>query len=524
MLGRKRFFNSRLTEDDMAKTKINVKQVLADIRSGASDGLLMEKYGLSDKGLDSLFKKLTEANLLSREELSQRRSAASDSADPSPKKSSPPSPEPKAEAEVDRRLVEAASDLLRQGRHDNEIMRELNLSPGDLKKLKEDMVRLGYIQPLATEPVSPRDRGTKSCPSCGREMAEEESYCRFCGHGAMPPSPQMNGSSRDHGIREMPLEEDSDEKYCEWEDSRNEGTLRAFFQTASRCLLTPSQFFSSLPLESGYWSPLLFCVMAGVFGGVLGALWYHLLKGGSGAFAIFQILIIMSLGFIGSLIVMPLFLIVMSGIVHGILLLVGGANNGFQATFRVISYSSVTSLFKAIPVVGTVASLWGTYLAIVGVRETHETSTGKAAGAVLVPVVVPIVVSTLLLGMWWLPWGKGSKPVKMHSQMPAAYTGQPLPSDVCRSIDDFLASMDSLKSTDFQEAGPRIKAAMKELQESLDNFKDDERMKRVTTIAGSIAGLNVAIALMRKAGKGDVNQAEKQVEEFKASLKSMCPE
>lgn len=508
----------------MAKTKINAKQVLADIRSGASDGLLMEKYGLSDKGLDTLFKKLTEANLLSRAELSQRGSAASDNVAPSPKKSSPPSPEPKPEAEIDRRLVEAATDLLQQGRHDNEIMRELNLSPGGLKKLKEDLARLGYIQPPATEQVSPRDRGTKLCPSCGREMAQEESYCRFCGDDAMPSSPQMAGSYRDGGTRETAVEEDSDERYCEWEDNRKEGTLRAFFQTASRCLLTPTQFFSSLPLDSGYWAPLLFCVMAGVLGGVLGALWNHLLKGGSGAFAIFQILIIMSFGFIGTLIVMPLFLFIMSGITHGLLFLFGGARNGFQATFRVISYSAVTALFNAIPVVGAVASLWGTYLAVVGVRETHETSTGKAAGAVLVPVVVPIVVSTLLLGMWWMPWGKASKPNRMHSQIPATYIGQPLPADVCRSIDDFLASMDSLKSSELQEAGPQIKAAMKNLEDSLKNFKEDAGINRVKTVAGSIAGLNIAMALMRKAGKPGIEEAEKKIEELTASLKSMCPE
>ncbi len=508
----------------MAKAKINAKQVLADIRSGISDELMMEKYGLSEKGLDSLFKKLTEANLLSGAELQQRHGAESKGAAPSPERTSPPAPEPKAGPEVDRRLVEAATDLLLQGRHDNEIMRELNLSPGELKKLKEDLVRLGYIQPPATEQVSPRDRRTKQCPSCGREMAEEESYCRYCGHDAMPPSPQVTGSPRDRGTREMPVEEESEEKYCEWEDSRGEGTLRAFIQTASRCLLTPSQFFSSLPLDSGYWSPLLFCVMAGVLGGVLGILFNHLLRGGSGGFAILQIIIVMSIGFVGSLIVMPLFLFILSGIVHGLLLIFGGARNGFQATFRVISYSSVTSLFNAIPVVGAVASLWGAYLAIVGVRETHETSTGKAAGAVLVPIVLPFVVAILLFGMWWLPWGKASKPIKVHTQMPAAYTGEPLPSDVCRSIDDFLASIDSLKSNDFQEAGPRIKAAMKDLQESLDNFKDDERMKRVTTIAGSIAGLNIAAAFLRKAGKPGVDEAEKKVEELAASLKSMCPE
>ena len=70
------------------------------------------------------------------------------------------------------------------------------------------------------------------------------------------------------------------------------------------------------------------------------------------------------------------------------MLIVGSRNSGFEGTFRVGAYSSVTSLVSWIPVIGSIASLYGIYLAIVGIREVHNTTTGKAALVVLIPAVV----------------------------------------------------------------------------------------------------------------------------------------
>lgn len=56
----------------MPKRKIPAKQAVADIRSGMPDAALMEKYRLSAKGLQTLFSKLLEANLLAQSELDNR--------------------------------------------------------------------------------------------------------------------------------------------------------------------------------------------------------------------------------------------------------------------------------------------------------------------------------------------------------------------------------------------------------------------------------------------------------------------
>jgi uncharacterized protein (DUF433 family) len=60
-------------EPAVAKTRINSGEAITDIRAGLSDTDLMEKYGLSAKGLDSLFRKLVAADRLDASELDQRR-------------------------------------------------------------------------------------------------------------------------------------------------------------------------------------------------------------------------------------------------------------------------------------------------------------------------------------------------------------------------------------------------------------------------------------------------------------------
>jgi hypothetical protein len=52
-------------------------------------------------------------------------------------------------------------------------------------------------------------------------------------------------------------------------------------------------------------------------------------------------------------------------------------------------------------VIGWIASLYGIYLAIIGVREIHNTTTGKAAIVVLIPaaIVLFLIVLIVLLGV-----------------------------------------------------------------------------------------------------------------------------
>jgi hypothetical protein len=81
------------------------------------------------------------------------------------------------------------------------------------------------------------------------------------------------------------------------------------------------------------------------------------------------------------------------------MLIVGSRNSGFEATFRVGAYAAVTSLVSWIPFIGWIASLYGIYLGIVGIREVHTTTTGKAALVVLIPAAVLILLALILVAI-----------------------------------------------------------------------------------------------------------------------------
>jgi hypothetical protein len=59
----------------MLKKTLNAKEVLDDIKAGMDDATLMGKYQLSEKGMQSLFKKLVEGGMLEQEELEKRTPA-----------------------------------------------------------------------------------------------------------------------------------------------------------------------------------------------------------------------------------------------------------------------------------------------------------------------------------------------------------------------------------------------------------------------------------------------------------------
>lgn len=60
------------------KKTLSAKEVVADVRAGATDEFLMKKYGFSEKGLQSLFQKLIAAKVLTQADLDGRRSSVED--------------------------------------------------------------------------------------------------------------------------------------------------------------------------------------------------------------------------------------------------------------------------------------------------------------------------------------------------------------------------------------------------------------------------------------------------------------
>jgi hypothetical protein len=170
--------------------------------------------------------------------------------------------------------------------------------------------------------------------------------------------------------------------------------VQSFINAVRGVVTAPVGFFRSIRREGDFVNPLIFAIIcyevSAILGGLLGLVGVGM--GGTRGFGSFLVSIILAP--IG--VVIGLF--IGAGILHLlVMLIVGSRNSGFEGTFRVSAYSSVTSLVSWIPVIGWIASLYGIYLAIMGIREIHNTSTGKAAVVVLIPAVVVFLLILLII-------------------------------------------------------------------------------------------------------------------------------
>jgi hypothetical protein len=181
-----------------------------------------------------------------------------------------------------------------------------------------------------------------------------------------------------------------------WEHRQELGLVKAFFDTVIMLLTKPAEAFGMMKTEGGLMDPLFFALIGGC-AGMLVAFLFQLVFQSMG-FMINRNSGIMGMGmgiwiFFG-LIAMPVmfvcWLFIWSGILHLCLMMLGGAKKPFETTFRVVCFSSGSAyLFAIVPVCGrVVAPIYNIVLQCMGVARAHETDTGKAVMAVLLPVIV----------------------------------------------------------------------------------------------------------------------------------------
>jgi hypothetical protein len=182
--------------------------------------------------------------------------------------------------------------------------------------------------------------------------------------------------------------------------------LGSFVDVVRRVVLQPAQFFAAMPRSGPLLNPLVFAVICIEISALLSALLVlagvqenpgfnpnpqnalpSVFTPGS---ALASIIVAPIAGAIGLLIAAAIQQLLVR-------LIVGANNSGFGSTFRVASYTQVTGLVNWIPIVGPLLSLYGLYLAIVGIREAHGTTMGKAALVILIPFAVVLVIALIVL-------------------------------------------------------------------------------------------------------------------------------
>jgi hypothetical protein len=177
-----------------------------------------------------------------------------------------------------------------------------------------------------------------------------------------------------------------------------------FARTAQAVLLEPTRFFSTMRREGGLGQPLVFGIIGTLAGGVIGAIYQMLLsmmgagfRGGDAGAEVFAGLFSTGCIIVVLPVVTVLSMFIAAGIYHLMLMLLGAAARPFETTMRVIAYGTgSTSLLNVIPICGGfIGALWGIVVAIIGLAQAHEISTGKAAAAVLIPFVACCVLLAL---------------------------------------------------------------------------------------------------------------------------------
>jgi hypothetical protein len=179
--------------------------------------------------------------------------------------------------------------------------------------------------------------------------------------------------------------------------------INSFVEVVRRVVFQPTVFFAGLPRQGSFLGPLVFALIcievSVVLVGLLtivnvpgGVTWLVGARDNQGFLA-----------FVGGLVIAPIAGTVgvfLAALVTHLLviLVVGSGHSGFGATFRIVAYSSVTSLVGWIPFIGWIFSLYRLYLATVGIREMHSTTTGRALLVVLLPAILILLLVVVVVG------------------------------------------------------------------------------------------------------------------------------
>jgi hypothetical protein len=182
-----------------------------------------------------------------------------------------------------------------------------------------------------------------------------------------------------------------------WEHRQERGFFNAFIETLTMVLTRPAEAFSVMKREGGLGEPIIYALIGGCVGGIVSFL-FSLGFQSIGLFAnknnSLTAMAGMGIGSVAVIILLPLFiaigLFIGSGIVHLCLMIVGGANQPFETTFRVVAFSQGSAgPLQIIPVCGgLISGVWALVCNCIGLARAHETDTGRAVLAVFLPLIV----------------------------------------------------------------------------------------------------------------------------------------
>jgi hypothetical protein len=179
--------------------------------------------------------------------------------------------------------------------------------------------------------------------------------------------------------------------------------IPSFIRTVREVLLNPVNFYRGVPRQGNFLSPVLFAAICSLISAVIGGILGFILRvalgnavGGSFGRLVSTI--------IGAPIGTIIGLFIGAAIYHLlVLLIVRPRHEGYEATFKALAYASAVNVFSFlafIPILGILVviaiGIYNVVLTVIGIREMHATTTGRAVAVVLIPVVIFLILGILL--------------------------------------------------------------------------------------------------------------------------------
>lgn len=260
--------------------------------------------------------------------------------------------------------------------------------------------------------------GIQRCPHCGADVLLADPNAPAGAPPAGPPPPPAPPPqaapgappAAPPGVPAPGLPAPEQALAAPFVERRQRGFFPAFFLTWKLAALEPGSFFRRVRTDQAG-SAVWFAVIAVTVGswvstlfGFLGAAgnaqqmrealeqlppefdrWRSLIEGFATEMTV--------AGLVGQMAAAPLAALVSlylgAGVVHLLLMLFRGAQRGFGATLTAAGYASGLGLLTAVPGCGgLVAMVWSTVVFIMGLGAAQRCGTGKAAAAVLLPVLL----------------------------------------------------------------------------------------------------------------------------------------
>lgn len=194
--------------------------------------------------------------------------------------------------------------------------------------------------------------------------------------------------------------------YVAWEYRGQIGRVNALFTTWRHTLFRPLSFFHGIPIVGDYRSPLLYGLFWTLVGSAGGFAWKLLLyiyptiilflegKSVQLSLQLSQTYVLVAAALVLSPLVALMMLMAACAIYHVFVALFTRQHAGFEATLRVICYSTGTNVFFFLPLLGALlGGIWQLVLVTAGLKEVHRISFPLALTIALVPYTLLLILA-----------------------------------------------------------------------------------------------------------------------------------